>query len=225
MTPPNPGRRRVSLRRVSFDTIARPYRWMEYASFGRLLERCRFRQLGEVTNVQRALVFGDGDGRFLARLLIANPHVEVDAVDGSAAMLALTAGRIGQQSRVRLHHADALAFAPSGHYDLIVTHFFLDCLTSAEIETLLKRIEPHLRPGARWLLSEFAVPHRQPAAWLARLLIALLYRAFGVLTGLRTRTMPDYPMLFERAGWFPELRHTFLGGILVSELWRIDDRE
>ena len=30
-------------------------------------------------------------------------------------------------SRVCLHHADALLWEPTRVYDLIVTHFFLDC--------------------------------------------------------------------------------------------------
>ena len=67
--------------RLNFDRIARPYRWLEYLSLGRALERCRFHFLPRLRDCRRALVLGDGDGRFTAKLLDANPSVQVDAVD------------------------------------------------------------------------------------------------------------------------------------------------
>ena len=72
---------------VNFDPIARPYRWLEYLSFGRELERRRFRYLPEVKSARRALVLGDGDGRFLAALVRQGGEVSVDYVDLSARML------------------------------------------------------------------------------------------------------------------------------------------
>ena len=62
-----------------FNRIARPYRWLEYLSFGPLLERCRFHRLPQMVDAKRALVLGDGDGRFLARLLRKNPQIQADA--------------------------------------------------------------------------------------------------------------------------------------------------
>jgi SAM-dependent methyltransferase len=75
----------------NFDSLARPYRWMEYLTFGSALQRCRTHFLPQLSGrcpaLGTALILGDGDGRFLARLLAANPHLSVDAVDTSAAML------------------------------------------------------------------------------------------------------------------------------------------
>ena len=47
-------------RTLNFDRLARPYRWLEYATFGRTLERCRFHFLPALTSARRALVLGDG---------------------------------------------------------------------------------------------------------------------------------------------------------------------
>lgn len=43
---------------ANFDWIARPYRWMEYATFGRALERCRNRFLTELRDCRSALALG-----------------------------------------------------------------------------------------------------------------------------------------------------------------------
>src|SRR5437660_724241 len=53
----------------NFSFIARPYRFLEHLALGRALERTRLHFLSAVSHQAQALVLGDGDGRFLARLL------------------------------------------------------------------------------------------------------------------------------------------------------------
>ena len=50
--------------------------------------------LGEVADSRRALLCGDGDGRFLAELLRANREVCADFVDLSAGMIDVARRRI-----------------------------------------------------------------------------------------------------------------------------------
>lgn len=223
---------------ANFDPVARAYRWLEYLSFGPLLEWRRFAFLSDLADRRRALVLGDGDGRFLARLLRVNPELCVDAVDSSEAMLRLLEARVravGASPRVHLHRMDArdprlrvaVGFggrkcderSPKGPYDLVVTHFFLDCLRDDELTALLDRVVPCLAPGAVWVVSEFAIPEGA-ASRPARRLVQGLYWAFGMTTGLATRSLPDYPALLTGWGFTVERRQTGLAGILVSELWR-----
>jgi ubiquinone/menaquinone biosynthesis C-methylase UbiE len=206
-----------------FDAIARPYRWLEYLSFGPMLERCRFYRLPELADSQRALVWGDGDGRFLARLLSQNPQIRADVVDLSSVMLRLLRGRvanIGAQNRITLHHANAREFAPSGSYDLVVTHFFLDCLTTDEVRTLTAGIRSHLCPGARWIVSEFAIP-RGPLSIPAKLVVRSLYAAFHLFTGLKTHRLPDHAAALRACDLALVSRRRWLGGLLVSEMWQV----
>jgi cyclopropane fatty-acyl-phospholipid synthase-like methyltransferase len=209
---------------TNFDAIARPYRWLEYLSFGPMLERCRFHRLHELTDARRALVLGDGDGRFLARLASQNPQIQADVVDLSPAMLRLLSGRvakIGGQDRITLHCADAREFAPSGDYDLVVTHFFLDCFTTAEVLNLTARIRSYLCPGARWVVSEFAIPRGPLSSILARLLVRSLYAAFRLLTGLKTHRLPDYAAALRSCGLALVSRHHWFQGLMVSEIWEV----
>jgi SAM-dependent methyltransferase len=196
---------------------------MEYVSFGRALERCRFAQLPSLLEARQALVYGDGDGRFLELLLQCNPGIHVDVVDSSAAMLALARARVlrvGAGDRVRFFQTDALRFSPPEQYDLVVTHFFLDCFDEAELEILLQRVRPHVRAGALWLVSEFAIP-RGWAEMPSRALITGLYGAFALLTGLRTRSLPDYAGLLRQAGFARRCERSWLHGLLRSEIWTL----
>jgi SAM-dependent methyltransferase len=202
----------------NFDAIARPYRWMEYLTFGGSLQRCRTHFLPQLTESRRALVFGDGDGRFLAALLAANPALHADAVDSSPAMLRLLEQRAHAPTRLRTHLAGALDFTPDRTCDLVATHFFLDCLTTGEIAVLCECITPHLAPNARWVISDFRIPSG-PMRWPARILVRLLYLAFRIFTGLPVTHLPDHSAALDAAGFVRVAQHHSLAGVLTAELW------
>lgn len=205
---------------ANFNPIARPYRWLEYLTLGRALERCRLHFLPDLLNQKKALVLGDGDGRFLASLMASNPHIHVDAVDTSASMLQLLSKRCeANSSRLETHHTSALTFAPAGPYDLVVTHFFLDCLTQSDLKALIARIAPTLTPNALWLVSDFRIPSgrmRLPA----RIIVRALYLAFRIITGLRTTRLPDHATPLAHAGLRRVDHHDSLAGLLTTELWQ-----
>jgi SAM-dependent methyltransferase len=213
----------------NFDLIARPYRYLEYLTLGRQLERCRLHYLPNLLQQKSALILGDGDGRFLAQLLAQNPHLQADAVDTSAAMLQLLrrnceAAAPNALNRLETHQTSALTFPPPGipakTYDLVVTHFFLDCLTQSDLEALIARIVPRLTPGALWLISDFRIPSgfmRLPA----RLLVRALYLAFRILTNLRTTRLPDHATPLTQAGLTRISHHHRLSGLLTTELWQL----
>ncbi|MEQ1946731.1 MAG: class I SAM-dependent methyltransferase [Bryobacteraceae bacterium] len=200
---------------MNCDRIARLYRWLEYAAFGKALERRRLAFLPMLQDARRVLVLGDGDGRALEALLKSAPQATIDAVDSSAKMLALAKSRSGE-GRVQYHHGDArtLAFPPS-EYDAIVTHFFLDCLTATETSCLIRRVRVAAKPGALWVISEF----RQDSRW-THAFVRGLYFFFAVTTGLQVRRIADYRNALGQCGFVSKSTQTTWGGLLVSELWR-----
>ena len=125
--------------------------------------------------------------------------------------------------RVQTHLADARNWEPANPpYDLIVTHFFLDCLTTEEVASLAARLRSRVTPSAHWLVSEFAVP----AGWFGRLvahpMIAVLYFAFWCLTGLSVQRLPNHRTALAQAGFTLAEHRQWLGGLLVSELWTLE---
>jgi SAM-dependent methyltransferase len=198
---------------LNCDRIARAYRWFEYAAFGGELERRRFRFLAEVGGARHALLLGDGDGRFLARLVGQDRALIADTVDLSLRMLELARARAGVE-RVTYRHADArVAPLPPDEYDLIVTHFFLDCLEECELEALVHRVSEAAQPGALWLISEFREPR-----W-AHLCLRSLYLFFRVTTGLKTRRLVDHRKALQRYGFRLLQEEVSRAGLLASELW------
>jgi SAM-dependent methyltransferase len=208
----------------NFDFIARPYRWLERLTLGRALERCRLHYLPRLLQQKQALILGDGDGRFLAQLLAHNPHIQADAVDTSATMLQLLRQRCessapNASARIQTHYTSAVTFPIEKPYDLVVTHFFLDCLTQLELEALAARITPSLTPGALWLVSDFRIPSG-PMRLPAKLIVRGLYLAFRVLTGLRTTHLPNHTTPLRQAGLTRIAHRRHLAGLLFTELWQ-----
>jgi len=209
----------------NFNRLAGLYRWMEFFSFGPWLALTRRVFLPRLTHVRQALVLGDGDGRFTARLLGENGGVQVDAVDASSAMLDALLGRAGHHAgRVHVRLADIRTWqlpAPiaAPPYDLIATHFFLDCLTTQEVHALAAKLRPRVSDSAAWVVSEFAIPPGWAGRLIARPLLASLYFSFGLLTGLAVQALPDHQAAMRRAGFTLVERRSRLGGLLIAELW------
>jgi ubiquinone/menaquinone biosynthesis C-methylase UbiE len=196
---------------------------MEFLTFGPYLARTRFAFLNQLGHARQALILGDGDGRFTARLLRINPAIQIDAVDSSSAMLrTLLRKACPHSTRVRTHQADARQFHPlNPPYDLIVTHFFLDCLTTTEIQSLAATIRAAAAPRALWLVSEFAIPPGLYGRLIAAPLLRVLYQTFALLTGLTVRTLPDHHSALSHSSFALQARRTHLAGLLVSELWSL----
>ncbi len=220
-------RRRPAGGPPNFDRIARLYRWLEYLTLGPLLERTRNHFLPRLGECRSALVLGDGDGRFTARMMALHPEMCVQVVELSPVMMRLLAARVarvGARDRLRTMVGDALDFEPDGPVDLVVTHFFLDCLTQEELELLVRRLRPCLATGALWVVSEF----QAPGGWLrmpGKLLIRGLYLAFRVLTGLRVTRVPTYREPLRLARLVRVGEHLEMGGLLTTQLWQLRREE
>ena len=196
---------------------------------GRSLERRRLEFLATLRNCRRVLILGEGDGRFLSKFLEINPTAQVDCVDSSEKMLAVTRTRIATSAkavragleRITFHHADANTWLPATGrgYDLVVSHFFLDCFGDDELVALVGKFAGVTAPKAQWVVSEFHQPDSGWKAWRAKLWIGGLYRLFGWTTGLRVRRLPMYRSILEQAGFGLVEEVTANAGLLVSERW------
>jgi hypothetical protein len=123
-------------------------------------------------------------------------------------------------ARVRVFHADVRQWQPENPpYDLIFSHFLLDCLTTVEVQSLAATLARAVSHNSQWIVSEFAVPANWFGRLVARPTVWALYRAFGWLTGLKVRSLPNHFLALRQAGFILQKRKRCLGGLLISELW------
>jgi ubiquinone/menaquinone biosynthesis C-methylase UbiE len=210
---------------MSFDLLAPHYRWMEWLLAGRKLQRCRTAFLPGIPPPRYALLLGEGNGRFLVELLRHHPRVRVVCVDASARMLECTRSRLRAaelaHAPVEFFHADILEqLPPHKSFDLIVSHFFLDCLRPEQLAQLVPRIASACSEEARWLIADFCEPPGRAARWRARVILRMMYWFFRWVTGLpATNVTPPDPYL-ERHGFQLCERRRTEWGLLHTDLWR-----
>jgi len=212
---------------MNCDHLAPYYETLERLAFGSYLEQVRFAFLAEVTGANRAILCGDGDGRFLAALLRANARVQVDFVDLSGRMIEIAERRVVKmgpsfRERVRFFVEDAREFQPQANgYDLIATHFSLDCFSQAEITEVVARIASWAAPGAQWMVSEFREAETPLGRVWTRAVIRGLYAAFRFSTGLRVTRLPNYAAALAKEGFSLRSETKKLAGLLQSSLWEV----
>jgi len=213
---------------MNFDHIAKYYRLFEYTAFGHGLERRRTRFITQMADSRRALVIGDGDGRFTAALALRNPSVQIDSIDRSSQMLRLAHRRLVKEQivnrgRIRLIEGDIRSVPlPAGEYDLIATHFFLDVLNDQDVRLLMERIVLAASRPCRWAVSEFDIPqhgwrHIHAAAW-----VKTMYFFFRCVAGLETARLPRWRAVFRDHGFVCMNSEPARAGLIRSEFWKLE---
>ena len=204
----------------TFDRLARPYRWLEYAAFGRGLLRCRYDLLPWLADARRVLTVGEGDGRFVAELARQFPEIKVDCVEASGAMIARARERLPANAKVRFHQADASEWDFSkDKYDAVVTCFFLDCFSPETLAVLMPRLAASVRPEGQWLVAEFGQPSRGVWGWHAKAWLAVMYFFFRHATRLEARRLPDWEGEMARLGFRCSGRLSRRWNLLAASRW------
>lgn len=211
--------------RAGFDLLAPVYPAMERLLAGPRLQRCRTAWVGELAGTRRLLIAGVGHGPALAPILRAHPQLHITCVDASARMLAVArrrAVRAGlDPGRIEFVQAKLPDWQPpAGTFDAIATHFFLDCFTPRQLGSIIATLAGAAAPGARWLVSDFAVPARGPARWRALAVHRLMYLFFRLTTRLPARRVTPPDAVLAAHGFRLLRRQTHDWGLLHADLWQ-----
>ena len=211
-------------RAMSFDRLAPFYRSMEFLAAGNKLQRCRLMFLDKISSPSRVLLVGEGHGRFLPVITRRFPEATVVVVDSSLKMLDISRSKI-RSNYVEFVHADLLQWTPThGEFDLIVTHFFLDCFPADELAMVVNRLAEMAAPSATWLIADFEIAPSRIAGMRCRIILALLYAFFQKLVDLRASSLVSPDPMLKRAGFTLVQRSLNDWGMLKSDWWQRNRR-
>lgn len=212
---------------MSFDRIARHYRWMELVLAGGALQRCRTAFLHETTRAESALFLGEGNGRCLVPFLETNRRSRVVCVEESGQMIAAAKSALRRRKvdpkRVRFVRANVLTWNPPPEaFDLIVSHFFLDCFTEDQLRRIIPAIASAARPGCIWLFADFRIPSRGVRRVRALAIHRLMYAFFRIVTKLPAKRLTPPDAFLREAGFRQIARITAQCGLIRSDCWTRD---
>jgi ubiquinone/menaquinone biosynthesis C-methylase UbiE len=210
---------------MSFDSLAPHYRWMEWLSAGEKLQRCRVHFLDRIKKPETILIVGEGNGRFLCECRRAYPNAKITCADASSRMLELARVRLQRHgldvNGIHFLHKDIAAWTPPANaFDLVVTHFFLDCFSGAGLRDIVLRLANSARPSGQWILADFQIPDDMLLKLRARAMLWLMYSFFRVVTRLPARELHKPDTFLETAGFVREAQWVSEWGLLRSDLWQ-----
>jgi hypothetical protein len=127
------------------------------------------------------------------------------------------------RKRVRFLHQDITTWAPPANaYDLVVTHFLLDCFPEAELSQVIEKLAGVMKPDAAWLLADFRLPARGFARLRAQVWLAVMYQFFRFAARIRANELIDPTPCLQANGFALARQHLFRHGMLKSDRWEQD---
>jgi ubiquinone/menaquinone biosynthesis C-methylase UbiE len=205
---------------VSFDLIAPYYCRLENVVFGSRLQAARTAFVSQLAPPQRVLVVGEGDGRFLAEFAKLQPEAEIDCLESSPRMIELAKKRTrGRKINFLCAALEELELS-KGSYNLVVTHFFLDCFSEKTLPEIVSRIARAAAPRADWLIAEFQEPAGGWFRFARSGLIRFMYFFFRLSAGIEGRRLIDYGPLLQASGFTLSRVAGSPNDMIRSELWR-----
>jgi hypothetical protein len=210
---------------MNFDRLAAHYHWLEKLFAGGLMQRCRTTFLARTKNCRRALLVGEGTGKFLVELLRCNPQIQVTCVEHCEGMIEQTRQRVTRErlnsARVQFKQMDALDLTtPSEKFDLLVTNFFLDCFRAEQLQKLVPLLAESTTTEAVWLLADFRVPESGWRRWRAKIILATLYTFFKLATSLSANWLTPPDKFLMNAGFNLVDRRFASFGFAHSDFWQ-----
>jgi SAM-dependent methyltransferase len=193
---------------------------MEWLLAGNQLQQCRSAFLPDFLSARSILLLGEGHGRFVRALAALPGERSILCVDQSRGMIEVARERLPEERGITFQCVDIFEFEPSGQFDAVATHFFLDCFTEAQLDRVIPKISGFVAEGGLWHLADFQIPTGFIRGLRARIVLRLAYLFFRVMTRLPARRIIPPQARLSASGWTRARRREFNFGLLYSELWR-----
>lgn len=188
------------------------------------LQRLRVAGLAALAARPRMLIVGDGHGRSTEGVLRAMPEATITIVEMSPRMIEVARRRLRRLGlplgRVAWRCADIRTWtAPPATFDVIVTHFVLDCFTPEDVDAVVRRLGQLARRDSIWLLTDFRLPAQGWRRARARVIHRLMYAFFRLVVGLEARALTPPDAALVRSGFVLRRRRLASAGLLHADVW------
>lgn len=205
---------------IDFSILAPIYDFLGTIVFWGALHKSQIHFLDRLPKSPKVLIVGGGTGRFLIDLLKSGKVEEVDYIDISPGMIAKARKKVGVLGKLEQVQflCGGMESIPSEKYDLICTHYILDCFNEEELLELVPKFKEVLRESGMLHFSDFYLD--SSSSILRRSFVGFLYFFFRILCGLKTKNLPGFKKLFEKFGFKEEAEEYLFCRLLRTALYR-----
>lgn len=165
------------MKKNRFDLVAPFYDFLAKLIFGETLDKAQTHFLNEVKEGARVLIVGGGTGQILKHSAFHKAE-RIDYLELSPKMINRAMEKGGWLDN--LHFIQGDFFEHSGHYDLIVANFFLDCFSEQNLERAIKKLCDLSESGSKLIITDFQ-PKPEGKAKALIWLMLIFFRLFASL--------------------------------------------
>lgn len=205
-------------RRKGFDAVAGYYDRLARIVFGKSILLSQTYFLGTISPTSRVLVVGGGTGWWLKEFLHQKPGCRILYIDVSSEMLSRAMKSVGDDKRITFRLGTEDSIKETNEFDAVLTFFFLDLFSHEELRGVITKIKVALKPNAYWLVSDFI-----NTTWWHAYLLSIMYSFFRISTGLRNKSLPDWPGLLLESNFRLQEHKMFFGRFIKSGLYKIPE--
>ena len=200
----------------NYDNIANHYDLLSRLVFRRSLIDAQSDLLKFIQPGNHIPIAGGGTGIVLEKISkLHNEGLKITYVDISGKMIALAKKKYTGLNEVHFIHQPVEEFISTQQFDIVMTPFLFDNFTENRISQVFTRLDGLLKPGGKWLFTDFFYDRHQTKLWQS-LLLKSMYIFFRVLCNIEAATLIDMEGIFEDNRYQKIHESTFYGGLIKS---------
>ncbi|WP_185974342.1 class I SAM-dependent methyltransferase [Litoribacter populi] len=201
---------------ANYDNVAFFYDELAELVFLGAIRKSQRSVLSHITDHSHILIVGGGTGWILKDIADLHlKHLKVTFVDHSELMIKKAKNQPFWGLEVEFIHQSVQALTFSKTYDVALTPFFFDNLSSIETHKAFSKINEFLKPQGIWLHVDF----ENTRIW-HRVFLGLMYKCFNLLCNVQTSNLPPVVSHFADGG-FEEIAHkAFYQGFISAKVYK-----
>ena len=199
-----------------FDRVAWFYDWLAGGVFGKSIKKAQTRFLDHLTPGSRVLIIGGGTGWILDEL--PDQNLFVFYLEASPLMIAKARARkpVAASNTVVFQLGNEEVLSKENPFDFVFTPFFLDVFEKRRFSHLFFILDDALKPGGKWLWTDFVFPENQP---FNQLLLNGMYVFFRIVCGIKARNLPPVGPFFRSSGYQQMAQDFFFKNFISSKVF------
>lgn len=208
----------------NYDNVARYYDFLSRMVFRTAQQDAQKALLPYIAAGSKVLIAGGGTGWILEEMAKScGPGLDIHYVEISARMIALARQKKHQYKVNFVNMAiEDFAIDDAHTFDVVITPFLFDNFSRQRIKPLFLHLHQLLKPGGRWLFTDFH--HQQQAPLWQRVLLRSMYTFFRILCHVEANALADLTPLFTEYGYKTLYEVFYFRRFIQSTVYNKHDR-
>jgi len=192
--------------------------------FGDAIRRAQVHFLFYIPPNAHILVVGGGTGWIIDEIWKRKQETTFVYIDISSEMIRRAKKLVREQYPTHMQNIEFRTgsldlLTDTDTFDVVITPFFLDLFTSAQLPGISQRLISVLKQKGIWLFTDFHLPPSQPMRTVATLLIRTMYLFFRVVTHISAKKLPNFDLYFPSDTFTLQEKQYFYMNIIQTKIF------